>query len=400
MNYKVLIADDERHILLGFEDELDPYSEIEADYASNTSEVYKYVKRDPYGYAVIVLDYHYNDDPVTGPEIAKTLLKINPNLLIIIMTGDESQDATITSFRAGVKDFIPKNGNLADIIDVIRNYCKMYDETRRVVQAKDNINEQFLKNQKLLEQIGMVGWSNKSAVVAEKVLQLSRSKSNSPVLIRGESGTGKELVAKALHELSDRGKNSFIPINCTTIPENLLESELFGHEKGSFTGATMNKTGKFLLAHKGTLFLDEIGDMPPELQAKLLRVLQEGVIEPIGSIKPIKVDVKIIAATHVNLEEAVKEKKFREDLYYRLNVIPISLPPLRERRDDIEPLVLHFLEKHNGQDKKVLHKTLQYLKNYHWKGNVRELESTIRHLIAMVPESSLKPEHLDVIVDL
>jgi transcriptional regulator with PAS, ATPase and Fis domain len=241
----------------------------------------------------------------------------------------------------------------------------------------------------------MVGWSDDMANVANQVLQLSQSNSDSTVLINGESGTGKELVAKAIHNLSNRESKKFIAINCGAIPANLLESELFGHERGSFTGATTKKIGKFQIANGGTIFLDEIGDMPLELQVKLLRVLQEGTIEPVGSTSPIKVNVRVLAATHVNLEEAISDGRFREDLFYRLNVIPIYLSPLRKRPDDIEPLLLHFQEKHKGGDKKILYKTLRYLKNYSWKGNVRELENTIDRLLTMVTDSEITPEHLD-----
>ncbi|MCA9501393.1 MAG: sigma-54 factor interaction domain-containing protein, partial [Nitrospira sp.] len=199
------------------------------------------------------------------------------------------------------------------------------------------------------------GWSDEMANVANQVLQLSQSNSVSTVLMYGESGTGKELVAKAVHNLSNRESKKFIAINCGAIPANLLESELFGHEKGSFTGATTKKIGKFQIANGGTIFLDEIGDMPLELQVKLLRVLQEGTIEPVGSTSPIKVNVRVLAATHVNLEEAISEGRFREDLFYRLNVIPIYLSPLRKRPDDIEPLLLHFQDKHIGGDKKILY---------------------------------------------
>ena len=271
----------------------------------------------------------------------------------------------------------------------------MFDETRRVITQQSSNRTRFLKNEKLISQIGMVGWSDEMANVANQVLQLSQSNSDSTVLINGESGTGKELVAKAVHNLSNRESKKFIAINCGAIPANLLESELFGHEKGSFTGATTKKIGKFQIANGGTIFLDEIGDMPLELQVKLLRVLQEGTIEPVGSTSPIKVNVRVLAATHVNLEEAISEGRFREDLFYRLNVIPIYLSPLRKRPDDIEPLVLHFQDKHKGGDKKILYKTLRYLKNYSWKGNVRELENTIDRLLTMVTDNEITPEHLD-----
>ena len=395
MNYKILIADDKPIVLRSFEDALANHLDITADFSKTTADVINKVEADPYGYAVILLDYHFEGEVLTGADLAKQLLDINPKLLILIMTGDDSADAPIASLRAGVKDFLQKGNDLSTTIEVIRNYCKMFDETRRVITQQSSNRTRFLKNEKLISQIGMVGWSDDMANVANQVLQLSQSNSDSTVLVNGESGTGKELVAKAVHNLSNRESKKFIAINCGAIPANLLESELFGHEKGSFTGATTKKIGKFQIANGGTIFLDEIGDMPLELQVKLLRVLQEGTIEPVGSTSPIKVNVRVLAATHVNLEEAISEGRFREDLFYRLNVIPIYLSPLRKRPDDIEPLVLHFQEKHKGGDKKILYKTLRYLKNYSWKGNIRELENTIDRLLTMVTDNEITPEHLD-----
>lgn len=395
MNYKILIADDKPIVLRSFEDALANHLDITADFSKTTADVINKVEADPYGYAVILLDYHFEGEVLTGADLAKQLLDINPKLLILIMTGDDSADAPIASLRAGVKDFLQKGNDLSSTIEVIRNYCKMFDETRRVITQQSSNRTRFLKNEKLISQIDMVGWSDDMANVANQVLQLSQSNSDSTVLINGESGTGKELVAKAVHNLSNRESKKFIAINCGAIPANLLESELFGHEKGSFTGAATKKIGKFQIANGGTIFLDEIGDMPLELQVKLLRVLQEGTIEPVGSTSPIKVNVRVLAATHVNLEEAISEGRFREDLFYRLNVIPIYLSPLRKRPDDIEPLVLHFQEKHKGGDKKILYKTLRFLKNYSWKGNVRELENTIDRLLTMVTDNEITPEHLD-----
>ncbi len=395
MNYKILVADDNPLVLNSFKDSLESHLDIEADLVSSGAEVIKKVKEDPFGYAVIVLDFHFENETENGAGIAKIILEINPKLLVLIMTGDESAEAPIASLRAGVKDFIQKGEDLAETLEKIRSYCKKFDETRRVLTGHPNSKMKYLANEKLIKQIGMIGWSDDLAKIAGQVLQLSQAKSDSTVLIRGESGTGKELVAKAIHNLSSRSQNKFVAINCGAIPANLLESELFGHEKGSFTGANTKKIGKFQIAHGGTIFLDEIGDMPPELQVKLLRVLQEGTIEPVGALAPIKVNVRIVAATHVNLEDAIKEGRFREDLFYRLNVIPIFLSPLRARPDDIEPLIVYFQEKHRGERKKILYKTLHFLKSYSWKGNVRELENTINRLLTMVVEDEITPDHLD-----
>ncbi|QER41910.1 GAF domain-containing protein [Thermodesulfobacterium sp. TA1] len=218
-----------------------------------------------------------------------------------------------------------------------------------------------------------------------------------PVLIQGESGTGKELIAKAIHFNSDRADKPFIAINCAAIPESLLEAELFGYEKGSFTGALTSKPGKFELANGGTLFLDEIGDLPLSLQAKLLRVLQEYTFERLGGTKPIKVDIRIISATHKNLQELINQGRFREDLYFRLNVVNIYIPPLRERKEDILVLTEHFLDQLSQKYKKnvkIAKETLKIFLEYPWPGNVRELENVLESLVILSDEEFITPEHL------
>ncbi len=217
------------------------------------------------------------------------------------------------------------------------------------------------------------------------------------ILISGETGTGKELIARALHKNSGRS-GEMISVNCAALPESLLESELFGHEKGAFTSAEARRIGKFERAHKGTLFLDEIGEMPLSMQLKLLRAIEDNKIERVGGETPIRVDVRIVAATNRNLAQAVKDRTFREDLYYRLDVASIALPPLSERREDIEMLVVHFLEKHRGVSKsgvlQVAARTLSLLKTYRWSGNVRELENVIERGISLVKDGVLLPMHL------
>jgi transcriptional regulator with PAS, ATPase and Fis domain len=217
------------------------------------------------------------------------------------------------------------------------------------------------------------------------------------VLLLGESGTGKELFARAIHNLSNRQNYPFVPINCAAIPRDLLESELFGHEKGSYTGADAKKFGKFELADKGTIFLDEVGDMDLTIQSKLLRAIEEGEIERIGAGKTTKVDVRIVAASNKDIEKAVEDKKFREDLYYRVNVFPIKIPPLRERKDDIPLLVEYFINKYcleiKTSLKSVSKEALNMLIDYHWKGNVRELENAIERAIILCDGDVIAPEH-------
>jgi two-component system nitrogen regulation response regulator NtrX len=222
---------------------------------------------------------------------------------------------------------------------------------------------------------------------------------NATVLILGESGVGKELVARAIHRNSPRKDEELVQVNCAAIPEELIESELFGHEKGSFTGAAEKQIGKFELAHKGTIFLDEIGDMSLRTQAKVLRVLQEGEVERIGSQKTIQVDVRVIAATNKRLEDAIERGEFREDLYFRLSVIPIRVPPLRERSEDVAPLVEHFVQAfsadNNFKPKAFTPAAMDILRKHPWRGNVRELRNTIERLLIMVEGSEIRPEHLE-----
>lgn len=243
----------------------------------------------------------------------------------------------------------------------------------------------------------IVGLSDKMQEIFKSVHKVA--KSNTMVLLRGESGTGKELIAKAIHYESPRGKGPFIALNCAALPENLLESELFGYEKGAFTGAVSSKKGRFELADGGTIFLDEIGDISPAIQVKLLRVIQEHEFEKLGGTKTIKVDVRVLAATNKNLESAVKEGSFREDLYWRLNVVPIFLPPLRERKEDMPVLIEHFLNRFNkshGKKITISKETLKRLLDYHWPGNVRELENTIERLVVMIDGNMILPEHLPI----
>lgn len=381
MKYNILLIDDEQisidTTLAEFEDEGDlsfsshrsPRSAIES------------LKKSPDDFAVVLLDYNFPAEPksegTNGALVAKELLAINPKLNIIILSGDSTREAAIGTLRARVVDFVDKNAPKAEKIEIVRNFCRKFDEVGRVLDPKQF--EDGEAKEKLL---------GKSPAIVNVLDQTRRIReSNSTVLIQGESGTGKELVALAVHNNSARKGRPFIAINCGAIPEKLIESELFGHEKGAFTDAITKKIGKFQLAQGGTVFLDEIGDMPLDMQVKLLRVLQEGTIDPLGSRDSIHVNVRVVAATNVNLEEAVKAKRFREDLYYRLNVIPLVVPPLRERKEDIDLLVAHFVRKHpTGSKKKFLASALKHFHGYAWPGNVRELENTVDQLLTLVSD--------------
>lgn len=298
------------------------------------------------------------------------------------------------------KDFEITEKVMSEISKVIASsvmrYIRRMEENKKLLEENKYLKEQLYERYRISN---IIGKSEKMLKVFEIIHTVAPT--NSTVLIEGESGTGKELVAKAIHFNSPRRERSFIAINCAAIPETLLESELFGYKKGSFTGASVDKKGKILQADKGTLFLDEIGDMPLHLQAKLLRVLQEKEVEPIGG-EPVKVDVRIIAATNKNLEKLIEEGKFRLDLYYRLNVIKLELPPLRERKEDIPLLVEEFIKKfsveHGKEIKEVENEVLELLLEYDWPGNIRELENTIERLVILSKDSKitkdLLPEHL------
>ncbi len=292
-----------------------------------------------------------------------------------------------------------KHGNVDDdlrvltiVASLIAQFVRLWESYEKIEKEKENLKRE-LKERYSIDNI--IGQSDRMQEVFAAVHRVAPTKAT--VILRGESGTGKELIARALHYMSPRNKGPFIKFNCASIPEGLLESELFGHEKGAFTGAIFSRKGRFELANKGTIFLDEVGDLPLMLQPKILRVLQEREFEPVGSEKTIKVDVRLITATSRDLESLVSQGKFREDLYYRLNVIPIFLPPLREREEDIPALIEYFLTKFNNEHNRSVHldkNALQVLMNYEWPGNVRELENTVERLVIMSTSDIIAPPDL------
>ncbi len=305
---------------------------------------------------------------------------------MVILSGHGTVKTAVEATKLGAFDFIEKPPDSERILLVARNALsqkKLVEENRRLKLTFD-------------ERYRMEGESAALQKVWEAIRRAAPT--NATVLITGESGVGKELVARAIHRNSLRKDETFVQVNCAAIPEELIESELFGHEKGSFTGATEKQIGKFELAHKGTIFLDEVGDMSLRTQAKVLRVLQEGEVERIGSQKTIQVDVRVIAATNKDLEEAIEKGAFREDLYFRLSVIPVPVPPLRERPEDIPPLVRHFVKQfsaeNNFKPKTFAPAAVEVLKRHTWRGNARELKNTIERLLIMVEGDEIKPEHL------
>jgi DNA-binding NtrC family response regulator len=291
--------------------------------------------------------------------------------------------------KEGAFDFITKPFDIDHLLMLIKRAL----ETQRVLTENILLKEEFASKLGLPR---IIGKSEKITDVAQLVQRVAPTKTT--VLLLGESGTGKELFARAIHNLSHRRTYPFVPINCAAIPKNLLESELFGHEKGAFTGADAKKLGKFELADGGTVFLDEVGDMDLSLQSKLLRAIEESEIERIGGVKTIKVDVRIVAASNRDIEKAVEDKSFREDLYYRLNVFPIKIPTLKERKEDIPLLVEYFIGKYclelKTAQKDISEDALNILMSYHWKGNVRELENTIERAIILCDGDAITPEHI------
>jgi len=324
-----------------------------------------------------------------GLEVLKLSKEENQMVPVIVMTAFGSVETAVHAMKEGAFDFITKPFDIDHLLMLIRRAL----ETQRVLTENILLREEFASKLGLPR---IIGKSTKITEVAQLVQKVAPAKTT--VLLLGESGTGKELFARAIHNLSQRRNYPFVPINCAAIPKNLLESELFGHEKGSFTGADAKKLGKFELADRGTIFLDEIGDMDLTLQSKLLRAIEESEIERIGGVRTVKVDVRIIAASNRDLEKAVEDKGFREDLYYRLNVFPIEIPPLRERREDIPLLVEYFINKYRLElkttQKDISKDALNILMNYRWKGNVRELENTIERALILCDGDIISPEHI------
>ena len=313
-----------------------------------------------------------------GLKLLDMVSKKHPDISVIMITAHGTIETAVETMKKGARDYILKPLRLDEIlakvetISQLKSLMKENQYLREKLSQKYNFNNIIGKNRMMLELFDLVK---------------DIAKTNSTILINGESGTGKELIANAIHFNSDRVKKPFVKVNCGVLAENLLESELFGHVKGSFTGAIKDKLGRFEISNGGTIFLDEIGDISPNMQLKLLRVRQEGEFERVGGTETIKVDVRIIAATNRDLANMMMKGEFRQDLYYRLNVIPLEVPPLRERNDDIPLLVSHFLDKFNKQFNKridiIEDDALKYLQNYGWPGNIRELENLIERSVVL-----------------
>jgi len=326
---------------------------------------------------------------VDGIDVLKSIKEISPETMVILITAYASGETAVAAMQEGAYDYLEKNFDVDDLKAVIKDAL-----SKKGIKKEDAL---FIKNVEDALSFGnIIGKSKEMLKVYSLIKKVADTTAN--VLITGESGTGKELVAEAIHKNSDRKDKPFVAINCGGIPENLLESELFGYMKGSFSGACADKPGLFEVANKGTIFLDEIGELPQFLQVKLLRVVQEKTFRRIGSTIDIKVDARIISATNQDLAQKVKNSDFREDLYYRLNVIPVKIPPLRERNEDIPMLVSYFTEKYskefNKEIKKISPYALRLLMGHPFPGNVRELENIIERSVALETTNIILPENL------
>jgi two-component system nitrogen regulation response regulator NtrX len=372
MSRRILVADDEKGIR-GALGQLLEYEGYEVRTAANAVDaIAEYEKWRP---NLVFMDVKMGG--IDGLEALKKIRQFDPGAIVVMISGHGTIQTAVEATQLGAYDFLEKPLDTDRILLTLRNalsHVNLQEENDRLRQTIESRYE-------------IVGKSFAIRALIEKIEKVAPTPAR--VLITGENGTGKELVARAVHRLSARASGPFIEVNCAAIPSELIESELFGHMKGSFTGAIADRAGKFEQANGGTLFLDEVGDMSPSAQAKVLRVLEDGVVTRIGGAKPISVDVRVIAATNKNLESEIGDGHFREDLYYRLNVVPVAVPPLRDRREDIPLLVQHFvsvLSAHDGMaPKTVTPDAVARLVAFDWPGNVRELRNTVERILILAP---------------
>jgi two-component system nitrogen regulation response regulator NtrX len=381
MKARILVVDDEPEIRRSVRMILE-YEGHDVQEASSGPEALALVQRDAPD--LVFLDIKMPG--MDGLEVLQKMREANEALPIVIISGHATVSTAVEATKLGAFDFIEKPLSSERVLVTIRNVLdqsRLADENRSLKRAVEARHQ-------------MVGESPALRQIWDAIKRAAPT--NATVLLLGESGVGKELVARAIHRNSLRSRDRFVQVNCAAIPEELIESELFGHEKGSFTGATEKQIGKFEQADRGTIFLDEVGDMSAKTQAKVLRVLQEGEVERLGSARTIKVDVRVIAATNKDLEAEIEKGNFREDLYFRLSVIPIRVPPLRDRREDIPVLVRHFVDvfsrENNRRPQRFTPAALDYLQKARWKGNVRELKNTVERLLIMTPGDTIDADDL------
>jgi two-component system nitrogen regulation response regulator GlnG len=376
---KLLLIDDEEDVRYSFQRIFDS-PETEFATASSGEEGLKVIPK--FKPDLVLMDVRMGG--MNGLETLRKIRQNNPKLLVILMTAYGTTQTAIEAMKLGAYDYLLKPFDAVKLKELVANALKAARDMKQVVSYEPMLETEDYE-------LGIVGRTEAMQQVFKLIGQVAAS--DATALITGESGTGKELVARAIYNHSQRSAQPFLAINCAAIPEQLLESELFGHERGSFTGATLQRIGKFEQCNHGTIFLDEIGDMTPPTQTKILRVLQSGTFERVGGNQPIQADVRVIAATNKPLEAAVAAKQFREDLFYRLNVVRIHIPPLRDRRDDIPLLVNYFLKKISREQqlppKSIATSVLKTLEKYHWPGNVRELENAIRRAHVMAKSDAI-----------
>lgn len=326
--------------------------------------------------------------PIDGLELLKLVKRMRPEMVVIMLTAYGSVETAVTAMKEGAFDYVTKPFKVDELLITVQRALEFRSIVAENAQLRAELDSRYRFENIVAESAPM----RKICDMIQRV-----APTDSTILVLGESGTGKELVAKAIHAYSSRSKERFVPINCAALPEPLLESELFGHVKGAFTGAVANKDGLFEVADGGTIFLDEIGSMPLSIQAKLLRVLQDRQVRKVGGTEPVTVNVRVVAATNDRLETLIEKGRFREDLYYRLSVIPIEIPPLRERRDDIMPLAKYMMVKELGPNRTpptILPEVQVAMERYPWPGNVRELENAIRHALTFVSNNQITMEVL------
>lgn len=383
MKRRILIVDDEPRVRTSLKMVLEPtYEVLQAADAQEGLDLFR--RESPH---LVLLDVILPG--MDGLAVLEKLQAEDRSVPVIMLTGTKAVKTAVDAMKLGAADYISKPFEIDELRIIIAKALENQELEREVRYLRAQVVHRYGFH-------NLIGKSSAMQEIYSKIEQVADSRTT--VMITGESGTGKELVARALHYNSARRDRPFVALNCAALPETLIESELFGHEKGSFTDATARRVGQFELAHTGTLFLDEIGDLSPTTQAKLLRVLQEREFTRIGGVQPIKVDVRIVAATNKSLDELVRRGTFREDLYYRINVISLYLPPLRERGEDVALLAKHFLSKRNEEDKRPSQdfskEALELICRYPWPGNVRELQNVIEQAVLWSQGAAIMPDHL------